>query len=100
MNSFTQTHTKWNGKLPKSGLFKEERERFVPLCHHVPDHHIKLINPLAQRLVGEDSSVPNDDARLAVHTVTQKRTIRYDLLSRLLEEQHEVRLFADFNEWM
>lgn len=40
--------------------------------YNVPDHHIKLINPLAQRAVGEDSSVPHDDARLTAHTATHK----------------------------
>ena len=44
-----------------------------PFCHNIPDHHIKLINPLSQRLVGEDSSIPYDDACLTAHTVKQTK---------------------------
>lgn len=44
------------------------------LCHNVPDHHIKLVNPLSKRFVGEDSSIAYDDAGLTVHPLTQKST--------------------------
>lgn len=48
-------------------------------CCNTPDHHIKLVNSLPQRLVGEDSSVPYDDAGFTAQTVQQKHKRPHDL---------------------
>lgn len=45
----------------------------ILVCQNIPDHYINLINLLSKRLVGQDSSIPYDDAGLTVQTVTQER---------------------------
>lgn len=46
---------------------------YLLVLEHVPDHHIRLINPGPQRLVGEDSSIAYDDTRHTAHTVRKTK---------------------------